>query len=73
MDTYEPAEAHAFKIVSIKAQEDGSALIALGIPDYPPIPVDAEYVTKHQPIAGGYYVVGADGYKSYLPVEAIEG
>jgi hypothetical protein len=34
--------------------------------------VDREYFNKHQPKAGGYYVVYADGYKSFSPAEAFE-
>lgn len=39
---------------------------------YAPFDVDAEYVTKHQPRVGGYYVVYKDGYKSFSPAEAFE-
>lgn len=39
--------------------------------DYASIPL-SEYVTKHKPTAGGYYVVYADGYKSFSPAEAFE-
>ena len=31
-----------------------------------------EYVAKHKPEAGGYYVVYADGYKSFSPAKAFE-
>lgn len=41
-------------------------------PGYGPIPVNAEYMDKHRPKAGGYYVVYADGYKSFSPAEAFE-
>jgi hypothetical protein len=40
--------------------------------DYAAFPVDAEYVAKHKPQAGGYYVVYADGYKSWSPAAAFE-
>lgn len=40
--------------------------------NYGPIPVDAAWYRKNQPEAGGYYVVYADGYKSYSPAEAFE-
>ena len=40
--------------------------------NYLPIFVDAEYVRKHKPIAGGYYVVYDGGYKSFSPAEAFE-
>ena len=34
--------------------------------------VEASYVTKHNPKQGGYYVVYADGYKSFSPAEPFE-
>ena len=39
---------------------------------YAPIEVDADYVRKHDPQAGGYYVVYEDGYKSFSPAQAFE-
>lgn len=39
---------------------------------YGPIPVSREYMEKHKPQAGGYYVVYSDGYKSYSPADAFE-
>lgn len=41
-------------------------------PRYAPFDVPAEYVTKHSPEVGGYYVVYDDGYKSYSPAKAFE-
>ena len=42
--------------------------------DHPfaPFMVDTDFVHKHNPKAGGYYVVYRDGYKSYSPAEAFE-
>lgn len=41
---------------------------------FAPFEVDREYVEKHRPHAGGYYVVYADGYKSFSPMKAfVEG
>jgi len=34
--------------------------------------VSAEYMQKHKPTVGGYYVVYADGYKSFSPADAFE-
>lgn len=34
--------------------------------------VDAEYMKKHAPKKGGYYVVYDDGYKSFSPAEPFE-
>lgn len=39
---------------------------------YGKVHVDAEYVNKHRPHVGGYYVVYADGYKSFSPAAAFE-
>lgn len=39
---------------------------------YGPIEVDAAYIDKHKPQPGGYYVVYADGYKSFSPAQAFE-
>ncbi len=34
--------------------------------------VESAYVEKHKPVAGGYYVVYGDGYKSFSPAAAFE-
>lgn len=39
---------------------------------YAPFAVSWEYVRKHNPQVGGYYVVYADGYKSWSPAQAFE-
>ena len=39
---------------------------------YALIGVDAEYMAKHKPQPGGYYVVYEGGYKSYSPADAFE-
>lgn len=41
-------------------------------PDYAPIRVDEDYMAKHKPQNGGYYVVYEDGYKSFSPARAFE-
>lgn len=40
---------------------------------YAEITVSHDFILKHQPQAGGYYVVYDDGYKSYSPAKAFEG
>ena len=75
-------EVWALKIAEIKRdgegenrETDGSALITpYGAPgtSYAPFKVSAEYMHKHKPQVGGYYVVYADGYKSFSPAEAFE-
>lgn len=37
------------------------------------IDVSDEYMEKHKPDKGGYYVVYKDGYKSFSPADAFEG
>lgn len=39
---------------------------------YPPFDVSPEYVCKHRPHDGGYYVVYDDGYESFSPANAFE-
>lgn len=53
--------------------EGGSWLLDVEEPGYAPIEVShRDYVLKHSPYAGGYYVVYADGYKSFSPAKAFE-
>lgn len=40
--------------------------------DYAPFRVDENYISKHNPQVGGYYVVYPDGYKSFSPSYAFE-
>lgn len=53
-------------------ETDGSATITPEDDRYAQFKVDGDYVWKHKPEAGGYYVVYADGYKSYSPAKAFE-
>ena len=39
---------------------------------YGPFEVNQEYIRKHNPKVGGYYVVYKDGYKSFSPADAFE-
>lgn len=52
-------------------ETDGSARLFVEAP-YAPIRVDHAYLQKHNPHAGGYYVVYADGYRSFSPAAAFE-
>lgn len=75
-------EVWALKIASIEfdrakadaegRETDGSATITPAEEGYAPFKVDAAYVKKHEPKAGGYYVVYQDGYKSWSPADAFE-
>ena len=73
---------HALKIKSIlfdsmaakfiNRETDGSAMITPEDDRYMSFRVEAEYVHKHQPKVGGYYVVYDDGYESWSPADAFE-
>ena len=69
----------ALKIAAIKLdgegedrETDGSAMITPAEEGYAPFRVDHSYMRKHNPQVGGYYVVYADGYKSWSPAAAFE-
>lgn len=53
-------------------ETDGSAVITPEDKRYARFRVSAEYLKKHNPQVGGYYVVYKDGYKSFSPAEAFE-
>lgn len=53
-------------------ETDGSAVITPADEGYGPFKVDHHYMHKHNPEAGGYYVVYEDGYKSFSPAKAFE-
>ena len=57
-------------------ETDGSANIFFegteNIEGYTGLKVDHDYMFKHKPEVGGYYVVYEDGYKSFSPAEAFE-
>ena len=64
---------HGFKITKIVLDgEDGSAILYHDEKYFIPVKVDAEYVRKHKPQAGGYFVIYEDGYASWSPAEAFE-
>lgn len=57
-----PGEGDRPEAVVIVPEEEG----------YKPFAVGPDYFIKHRPIAGGYFVVYADGYVSYSPAEPFE-
>lgn len=63
---------HALKIHNIDYDETGQAVITPAEDGYGPFGVDAEYMSKHKPRIGGYYVIYEDGYKSWSPADAFE-
>lgn len=65
-------EVWALKIAGIKHRNDQGADIVPENENYVAITVDGDYVLKHKPAVGGYYVVYEDGYKSYSPAAPFE-
>ena len=53
-------------------ETDGSAMIEPEEAGYAPFKVGYDYMRKHNPQVGGYYVVYEGGYKSYSPAEPFE-
>ena len=63
-------EVYAFKIEQIKNQfETNDALL---INNDISVKVDIDYLGKHKPEVGGYYVLYDDGYQSFSPAKAFE-
>ena len=72
-------EVHALKIAKIirdgegqDCESDGSAMMTPEDEGFAPIKLDREFMNKHEPVIGGYYVVYKDGYKSFSPAKAFE-
>lgn len=72
-------EVHALKIAKIvvdgegeNRETDGSAMITPEDKGYAPFKVDHEYMRKHKPQVGGYYVLYEGGYKSWSPADVFE-
>jgi len=67
----------AAKIAGILKNADTNIdrrLLVFAGPNSPdPITVSEDYIAKHQPSEGGYYVLYQDGYESWSPAEAFEG
>jgi len=53
-------------------RDRGTTLLIPEDANLEPIEVTQEYVSKHDPHAPGYFVLYADGYESWSPVEAFE-
>ena len=70
-------EVWALKIAKVEHVDESEvaprqAIITPADDGYAPFSVPAEYLDKHDPKAGGYYVVYKDGYKSWSPADAFE-
>lgn len=63
----------ALKIAGIASNKPlGNFKITPDNEQYSPFWVSADYVNRHQPAVGGYYVVYEDGYVSFSPAAPFE-
>jgi hypothetical protein len=62
----------ALKIAKVEPLAAEGAIITPAEDGYAPFVVPREYMRKHVPHEGGYYVVYKDGYKSFSPAQAFE-
>ena len=53
-------------------ESDGSAMITPKEEGYASFEVDCEYMHKHKPQVGGYFVQYKGGYKSFSPAKEFE-
>ena len=53
-------------------EERDAAIITPVDKNCAPFGVSSEYLRKHNPQPGGYYVVYEDGYRSYSPAKAFD-
>lgn len=65
-------EVWALKIAKIEMLRTGCAKITPDRIGYAPFEVNAEYLNKHKPTVGGYYVVYKGGYASFSPALEFE-
>lgn len=65
-------KVYALKIARVTAEDPKTFMIVPENTDYAPFRVSSEFVGKHNPKPGGYYVVYEDGYESYSPAKAFE-
>ncbi len=65
-------EVWALKIKEVSAGVGGIWYLFPEDEVYGPIPVDDDYMQKHSPRSGNYYVVYSDGYVSCSPAKAFE-
>lgn len=62
----------ALKIKEVGLAAAGPHRIVPEDAGFAPIEISDEWLRKHEPHAGGYYVVYKDGYKSFSPAAAFE-
>lgn len=70
-ECHKKVRALQIESIEISPKMDEGARLHVG-EGFSPIPVTVEWLSKHQPYNGGYYVVYKDGYTSFSPAEAFE-
>jgi hypothetical protein len=70
-------QVRAAKIINIELPVHGAPVLHViystpGEESYSMIPVTAEFIAKHRPHTGGYFVIYDDGYQSFSPAKAFE-
>lgn len=60
------------RVGALKIKAIDACVITPADEAYAPFEVPREYLAKHQPQPGGYYVVYDDGYQSFSPAETFE-
>lgn len=60
------------RVTDAHALQGGGAMLKLAGIEHPRH-VSPEFVAKHDPVAGGYFVAYADGYESFSPAAEFEG
>lgn len=66
-------EVHAIRIENLTPNQDGTWTMTPVKEDFPTeFVLTAEWVARHKPEVGGYYVLYHDNYKSYSPAKAFE-
>jgi len=69
-------EVWALQIATVERRPFGNAgvqhTLTFKESGYAPLDISLDYIEKHNPHQGGYYVVYDDGYKSFSPAKAFE-
>ncbi len=64
---------HALKIAKLQSGDVDKNTVMFPVEtEFEPILLTRDYVEKHNPQVGGYYIVYEDGYKSWSPAETFE-
>jgi len=65
-------EVRALKIKELRLDDERGLMLAFSDERYAPIPITGEWNRVHAPLPGGYFVVYADGYRSFSSAETFE-